>query len=92
MFGGCFDDAAVILDGGVNEDSVGVLGDEHVLEICVEERLWQVILGSVLLGKGSVGFNDGYELGVGVLGERGEEAFYVSVDEADYRYPDGLAW
>ena len=92
VFGGGLDDAAVILDGGVDEDCVGVLGGEHVLEVRVEEGLWQVILGSVLLGKSSVGFNDGYELGVGVLGERGEEAFYVSVDEADYGYPDGFAW
>jgi hypothetical protein len=61
-----------------------------MLEVGVEEGLWQVILGGVLLGEGGVGFDDGYELGVGVPGERGEEAFYVSVDKADYGYSDGF--
>jgi hypothetical protein len=47
--------------------------------------------GGVLPGEGGVGFDDGYELGVGVLGERGEEAFYMSVDRADDGYSDRFA-
>ena len=88
---GCgFDDAAVVLNGGVDEDGVGVLGGEHVLEVGVEEGERQVVLRGVLLRESGVRFDDGYELGGGVFGERAEESFYVSVDEADYRYADGF--
>ena len=67
-----------------------MLGGEHVLEVRVEEGLCQVILRGVLLGEGGVGFDDGYELGIGVLGERGEEASYVSVHKADDGHSDGI--
>jgi hypothetical protein len=89
--GGDLDDAAVVLDSGVDEHPVGMLGGEHMLEIRVEEGLRQMILGGVLLGKSSVGLDNGYKLGIGVLRECGEEAFYVSVYETDYGYPDGFA-
>ncbi len=85
-----FDDAAVILNGGVDEYGVGVLGGEHVLEVGVEEGLLQVVLGGVLLREGGVGFDDGDELGRGVFGESAEEAFHVSVNEADDGDTDGF--
>ena len=60
MVGGGFDNAAVVLDGGVDEDGVWVLRGEHVLEVGIEERGCEVVLSGVLLGEGSVGFDDGY--------------------------------
>ena len=90
VFGGGFDDAAVVLDGGVDEDRVGVLCGEHVLKVRIEEGLWQVISGGILLGEGDVGFDDGDKLGVGVPGESCEEALYVSVNESNDGYPDGF--
>jgi hypothetical protein len=57
--GGGFDDSAVVLDGGVDEDCVGVLSGEHVLEVGVEEGGGHVVLGGVLLGQGGVGFDYG---------------------------------
>ena len=88
---GCgLDDSAVVLDGGVDEDGIGVLGGEHVLEVGIEEGLREVVMRCVLLGESSVGFDYSYELGVRIFGECGQKAFYVSVDEADNGYSDGF--
>ena len=64
-----------------------------MLEARVEEiAIGDIGLGGVLLGQGGVGFDDGYKLGVGVLGKRGEEVFYMSVHEGDDGDSDGFVF
>lgn len=86
---GGFDDFAMVLDGGVDEDGVGVLGVEHAVGIGVEQLGIEVVFGGVAPGEGGIGLDDGDELGAGVIGESAKEALHMAVDEADDGDADG---
>ena len=87
--GGYLDDAAVVLDGGVDEDGVGVELCEHLLGIGEEEGGSEVEALGILVGEGGVGLDDGDELGVGVVGEGVQKAGDVAVYKADDGDTDG---
>ena len=77
----CFHHAAVILDGGVDKDCVGLLFIEHRLEVGVGGRGLEVVLLLVLLCERDIWLDDGNKLRIGGLGQRTEKALDVAVDE-----------
>ena len=84
------DNLAMILRCGVDKDRIGMLLHEHALEVGVEETGVEVVADGVALDKGLVGFDDGDELDIWVLGERPEEAAGVIVDQTDDGDANGL--
>src|SRR5438445_3186402 len=87
--GGLLDGGAVVGDGGVDEDGLGVRALEHRGFGGEEEIGGEVGAVDVVLAEGGVGVGDAYKLDLGVRREVVEEALDVAVDEADDGYSDG---
>lgn len=80
--GGGFNGLAMSGDGGVNEQSLGMGGFDHLVSIGEEEALRQGELFCIFRGKRGIGVGDAYQLHVFVLRQGGEKAFHVAVDES----------
>ncbi len=77
-----FNNFAVILGGGVDEDSLRVRGAKKFIKIGVIERRVEVKLRSVLIEESAVGFGDGDDFDVGAVERVGEKSLGVAVNEA----------
>src|SRR6267154_3602919 len=73
---------AVVVGGGVDEDSLRFGGAKSFVEIGVIERQVEMEFCRVLIEESAVGFGDGYDLDVGAISGMGEEAFSMAVDQA----------
>ncbi len=81
---------AMIGDGGVDQDGVGMLLDEHLFEVGVEKLGVEMEFSGVVFGEQVLGLDDGDERGAVVFGKAAEEAFGVAVDETDESDTDGF--
>jgi hypothetical protein len=86
----CFDDAAVFANRRVDEERLGVLMGEEIIQRRVEEAGVEMELLLVFGAEGRVGVDNADELRIVLAGEFVEEADDVSMLEADDGDPNGL--
>jgi hypothetical protein len=90
VLGGDLDGGAVLGDGGVDEDGLGLAGFDQVGFAFEEERGGEIVFLLVFGEEGGVGVGDADELDFRMVLEGGEEAFNVAMLESDDGDAEGL--
>lgn len=77
-----FNNFAVIVGGGVDEDRLRVRGAKKFVKIGVVESRIEMKLRCVLIEKSALGFGDGNDLDVGAVERVGEKSLGMAVNES----------